>query len=178
MAGSEDLGVIVCGVSGSGKSSVGQELATRLGWEFVEADDFHSAANIAKMSSGIPLTDDDRKPWLVAINAKLLTLCSGGVRFVLACSALKKAYRTTLMAGMPRIKLIFLGFDQSTIETRVARRLHFMPPSLLASQFEALEEPTAEEGALVIREGDLSFDKLIGHILDQLDPKQTRQEHA
>ena len=139
--------IVIMGVAGSGKSSVGAELAKRLGMPFRDADEFHPQANINKMSAGIPLTDGDRWPWLDAIGEAL-----GGAdgRLIVACSALRRIYRDRLMQTAGRA-VIFVWLDGSpeTIAARMnARRHHFMPPSLLDSQFATLEPPTPDELAL------------------------------
>jgi gluconokinase len=135
--------VIVMGVSGCGKSTVGALLASRLRWEFEDADWFHPAANVEKMHKGIPLTDDDRWPWLAAVAAWIdKTRCSGA-HDVVACSALKRRYRNVLIGDRPDVRLVYLKGDEELI----ARR---MPPTLLHSQFEALEEPGPEENPIVV----------------------------
>ena len=129
------------GVSGSGKTTVGEALAKRLGWRFVEGDDFHPPENVAKMASGHPLNDADRWPWFDRIVAEMRRLTAHGENAVIACSALKAAYRERLAAGGD-MRIVYLKGDESTIAARLARRSgHFMPPSLLPSQFAALEEP-------------------------------------
>ncbi len=131
------------GVSGCGKTSVGQALAARLGVPFFDADAFHPAANTAKMSQGLPLNDDDRAPWLAAMAAEMPGWdATGGA--VLACSALKERYREVLAAGCPgRVRFVYLQGEFQTIYDRMqARADHFFPPTLLESQFAALEEPT------------------------------------
>ena len=132
--------VLVMGVSGSGKTTVGRALANKLGWRFVEGDDLHPAANVAKMHSGIPLNDDDRRPWLDRIADEMRRINGAGENAVIACSALKAAYRDRLAQGGD-MRLVYLKGDAATIEPRVAHRRHFMPASLLPSQFATLEEP-------------------------------------
>jgi gluconokinase len=134
--------VIVMGVAGSGKTTVGWSLARRLGWDFYDADGFHSAENITKMASGLPLGDADRAPWL----ASLHELISGSLRenrpAVLACSALKESYRQKLLEGNPDVLLVYLRGSYELIWSRIsARRDHYMKPGMLRSQFDALEEP-------------------------------------
>ncbi len=139
------------GVSGSGKTTVTAMLAGRLHWRFEEGDSHHSAANIAKMSRGAPLTDDDRRPWLHAIAAVIAGWIAEGQFGVIACSALKRAYRRVIIDENPAVRLVYLKGSRELILRRMAARHgHFMPVSLLDSQFEALEEPTPEEHALVI----------------------------
>ena len=143
--------VIVMGVSGCGKSTVGALLALRLRWEFEDADWFHPAANVDKMHSGIPLTDEDRWPWLDAVAAWIdKTRCSGG-HDVIACSALKRRYRDVLIGDRADVRLVYLKGDETLIARRIAtRHEHFMPRSLLHSQFEALEEPGPDENPVVV----------------------------
>ena len=143
--------LIVMGVSGSGKSTVGALLAGRLGWALIEGDDLHPQANIDKMAHGIPLDDDDRAPWLDAIGQRMDQWRAEGSRGVLTCSALKRTYRDTLAHGRPEVCFIYLQGDKAVIAERLARRLgHFMPPDLLDSQFAALEEPGADEPVVTI----------------------------
>ena len=136
-------GYLVMGVSGCGKSTIGKMLAEKLGWEFFDADDFHPAENIAKMKAGVPLTDADRGPWLVRLARLLREEIAAGRHPVLACSALRHSYRDTLLAGLPGIRIVYLRGDRELIASRMQSRPgHFMPPSLLESQFAALEEPS------------------------------------
>jgi len=130
--------VIVMGVSGCGKSTIGQPLAERLGYPFLDADEFHPPENVAKMAAGIPLTDADRQPWLELLNAKL---CVQG-NAVLACSALKESYRRALSQGLADCRFVHLRGSIELIRSRLAERKHrYMPASLLESQFAALEPP-------------------------------------
>ena len=134
--------VVLMGVCGSGKTKVGQTLAASLGWNFYDADDFHPRENVAKMAAGIPLTDDDRWPWLDRIVEWLSHAGEGESNAVLACSALKQAYRDRL-ARAGNVRFVYLKGDQATIAERLKDRTHkYMPASLLPSQFAALEEPT------------------------------------
>ena len=132
---------MIMGVTGSGKTMVGEALARRLGWEFADADDFHSAANKQKIHEGVALTDADRAPWLAALHARVAEWVAGGRDAVLACSALKEAYRRTIaVGGEPRV--VYLRGSYEFIAGRLAQRHgHFAGVSILASQFEALEEP-------------------------------------
>ena len=133
--------VVVMGVTGCGKSTVGAALAERLGWRFLDADDFHPPANVAKMAAGTPLADEDRWPWLDRLAAELRAVEGAGGNAVLACSALKEAYRSRLGAAGD-VRFVHLAGDQATIASRLADRKHrYMPASLLASQFAALERP-------------------------------------
>lgn len=139
--------VVLMGVCGCGKSTVGRTLADELGWAFLDADDFHPPGNVAKMAAGVALTDADRWPWLDRIVAELQAIDRQGRSAVLACSALRQNYRDRLdRAG--KIRWVYLKGDAATIEPRLAsRRGHFMPSTLLASQFATLEEPA---GAMVV----------------------------
>ena len=134
---------LIMGVSGCGKTSVGKALAARLGWHFYDADDFHPPANIAKMARGLPLNDDDRRPWLAALHDLIATCLKEQRPAVLACSALKESYRQTLLAGIAGVQIVYLKGSYALIHARMARRPgHFMKPGMLRSQFDALEEPT------------------------------------
>jgi gluconokinase len=133
---------IVMGVSGCGKTTMARILANATGGGWLDADDFHSAANKARMTAGIPLTDEDRGPWLDRLNAELLAADDKGKPVFLACSALKQTYRDRLIAGLPRARFIYLKGSFELIRSRLAhRRNHFMPAGLLESQFADLEEP-------------------------------------
>jgi len=129
------------GVTGSGKSTIGTMLANKLGWAFLEADDFHSAANIAKMKQGIPLTDEDRAPWLSAIHAELGRQNEAGKSCVLGCSALKQSYRDTLGAGLDMRTVYLKGSYEEMRAHILARHGHFAGEGILAGQFRDLEEP-------------------------------------
>ena len=132
---------LIMGVSGSGKTKVGRTLARTLGWRFIDSDDLHPQANVAKMASGVPLTDDDRWPWLDRIVAEMQRASAAGEHIVVACSALKQAYRDRLAAGGD-VRVVYLKGDAATIAPRLTHRSgHFMPASLLPTQFAALEEP-------------------------------------
>ena len=147
--------VIVAGVSGSGKTTVGALLAGRLGWRFADADDFHPAANVAKMRAGIPLTDTDRWPWLRAIAAWMDERIGQGEDAVLACSALKRSYRDELLDGRPAARMVFLAPDGEVLARRLAARHgHFFPEELLSSQFDALEPPAPDERVLTVVPAD------------------------
>ncbi len=135
-------GFIVMGVSGCGKTTVGRLLAQRLHWDFLDADDYHSPENIAKMKAGIPLTDSDRLPWLATLNELLLAALKQGRHPVLACSALKESYRLSLRQGIDGLQLVYLKGSYDLIWSRIAQRQgHYMKPDMLRSQFETLEEP-------------------------------------
>jgi gluconokinase len=135
--------ILVMGVSGSGKSTVGKQLADSLNWEFIDADSFHSSENIEKMHHGIPLTDADRTPWLQSLQAAIKQWLEENKNLVLACSALKISYRQMLLLDEKRTKLVYLKGTFQQIEQRLrSRSHHYMPPELLQSQFDTLEEPT------------------------------------
>ncbi|WP_367387846.1 gluconokinase [Lewinella sp. LCG006] len=154
---------IIMGVSGSGKSTIAQALSTRTQLPFFDADDFHPAANIAKMAAGQALNDDDRQPWLETLNALLKQQTQNGEGAILACSALKASYRHTLEKDLDTPPfLVYLKGSPELIAARMqARTGHFMPPALLASQFAALEEP---QDALLVTI-DQSIDQIVTHIL-------------
>jgi gluconokinase len=134
--------VVLMGVSGSGKTTIGERLAQRLGWPYLDADDFHPPANVEKMRSGTPLTDADRWPWLDSMNAALRKHVARGEDLILGCSALKQAYRERLAAGLPDVRWVHLKGSFELIRARLAARRHrYMPASLLQSQFATLEEP-------------------------------------
>lgn len=132
--------VLVMGVSGAGKTTLGELLAQRLGWRFVDADDYHPPENVAKMTAGVPLEDADRWPWLDALNRRLRSEKDA----IVACSALKESYRQRLLAGIRDARIVYLHGDKALIAARVAARKHrYMPASLLDSQFATLEPPQA-----------------------------------
>jgi carbohydrate kinase (thermoresistant glucokinase family) len=145
------LVIVLMGVSGCGKSTVGAELSRALGWPFRDADSFHPAANIEKMHRGVPLTDADRWPWLDAIAQWIDDRLQRRSPGIVSCSALKRAYRQRIVGDRAGVGLVYLRGEMSVIAARLAARTgHFMPASLLASQFEALEEPQADEPAVVV----------------------------
>jgi gluconokinase len=147
--------IIVAGVSGSGKSTVGTLLAGRLGWPFADADRFHTAANIAKMRAGIPLTDEDRRPWLRAIGAWMDERIARGESAVVTCSALKRSYRDQLLDGRPDARMVFLAVDREVLARRLAARHgHFFPGQLLGTQLDALEPPQPDERVLSVVPAD------------------------
>jgi gluconokinase len=143
--------LLVMGVSGSGKSTVGGLLASRLRWEFEDADWFHPASNVEKMHTGVPLTDEDRRPWLDAITGWIYETHRSGGHGVIACSALKRRYRDVLIGNRADVRLVYLKGDEALIARRIAtRHEHFMPRSLLHSQFDALEEPGSDEKPIIV----------------------------
>jgi len=156
--------LIVMGVSGCGKSIIAARLAEKLGWVFIESDSYHSEEHIRKMTIGLPLTDDDRQPWLETLHDLLIDLSSKDQSAVLACSALKEKYRQTLTTGLMNVQFVYLKGDYDLIRQRMQSRQHYMKPSMLRSQFEALEEP---ENALVI---DIAQppDTIVSEILRQI----------
>jgi ribose 5-phosphate isomerase A len=143
--------LVVMGVSGSGKTTVAEQLAGRLGWPFEEGDALHPEANVAKMHAGIPLTDADRAPWLAAVAAWIDGQRKAGKPGIITCSALKRSYRDLIIGDRQEVRLVYLRGNREIIGQRLAgRQGHFMPPSLLQSQFEALEDPAPEEEPLVV----------------------------
>ncbi|HTZ46355.1 MAG TPA: gluconokinase [Verrucomicrobiae bacterium] len=141
--------LLLMGVTGSGKSTVGRLLADRLGGAFLEADDFHSAANKEKMQRGVPLTEADRLPWLKAIHAEMLAQAGSGKNVVLACSALRKSYREILVAGLD-VRTAYMRGTRELIGERLRQRLgHFAGEAILDDQFAVLEEPNAAEAVIV-----------------------------
>jgi carbohydrate kinase (thermoresistant glucokinase family) len=145
------LVIVLMGVSGSGKSTVGAELARALGWPFRDADSFHPAANVEKMSRGVPLTDEDRAPWLAAIAQWIDERRKLSDPGIVSCSALKRAYRRRIIGGRDRVRLVYLEGDKGLIAERMrARTGHFMPVSLLDNQFATLEEPRNDEAPLIV----------------------------
>src|SRR5215471_10063258 len=145
--------IIIFGVSGAGKTTVGKLLALELGWQFLEADDFHPAPNIEKMRSGRPLADEDRWQWLDRLREQIEQLLSAEENAVLACSALKRVYRDRLRVSN-EVKFVFLRGDHALVEKQLrSRRGHFMNAALLQSQFDDLEEPQADEHALTVALG-------------------------
>jgi len=161
--------ILVMGVSGCGKSTVAERVADALTLPFVEADSLHPASNIQKMSSGTPLTDQDRQPWLEQVRDECRLLSSTHDGCVVACSALKKRYRQTLSDAHPTMSIVFLYGEFSTIHSRMsARSGHFMPDTLLRSQFDALEDPRGEPGVVAVNI-DQTLTELIDQTLDGLE---------
>jgi len=154
--------LIVMGVSGSGKSTIADQLAKRLRWTYEDGDRFHPAGNVAKMSAGHPLTDEDRWPWLQAIADEIDRACKANEHVVIACSALKRSYRDVLVHGRRDVRIVYLNGTQELIAGRLAKRQgHFMPPGLLASQFKTLEPPGADENPVIV-----SIDASVEEIVD------------
>ena len=160
--------LVVMGVSGSGKSTIAERLAARLGWRYEDADGFHPPANVAKMSAGQPLTDEDRWPWLQAIADEIDRLSATGQRAVVACSALRRTYRDILVHGRDDIRIVFLNGTQDLIADRLAaRKGHFMPPGLLVSQFKTLEPPQPGERPITVSI-DAPVETIVDDIISQL----------
>jgi gluconokinase len=160
--------LVVMGVSGSGKSTIADKLAERLGWSFEDGDRFHPASNVAKMSAGHPLTDEDRWPWLQAIADEIDRFCGAGQHAVIACSALKRTYRDILVHGRSDVRIIYLDGTEQLIAKRLAdRKGHFMPPGLLTSQFKTLEPPGLSENPVNVSI-DASVDAIVDDIVRQL----------
>jgi gluconokinase len=160
--------LVVMGVSGSGKSTIADKLAERLDWTYEDGDRFHPASNVAKMTAGHPLTDDDRWPWLQAIADEIDRSCEAGQRVVIACSALKRVYRDILVHGKNDIRIVYLNGTQRLIADRLAQRKgHFMPPGLLDSQFKILEPPEQNENPVTVSI-DASVDAVVDDIIRQL----------
>lgn len=167
--------IVVMGVSGSGKTTIGQLLAERLDLAFAEGDAFHPPANVAKMAAGNPLNDQDRGPWLKTMADLLGTWHANGSGGVLACSALKRAYRQILAAGGGDVWFVYLQGSMPEIRARLDSRTgHYMPASLLESQFQTLEEPAADENVLAVSiEGTAA--EIVTAIVDRLAVKSTGQ---
>jgi carbohydrate kinase (thermoresistant glucokinase family) len=160
--------VLVGGVAGSGKTTIGELLAERLHWRFADADVFHPAANIAKMSAGIPLTDEDRRPWLAGITAWMDERIAGGESAVVGCSALRQSYRDQLLAGRPQVRIAFLVISRELAHARlIARKGHFFTVRLLDSQFAELEPPHETPQVLVV-DAAPGLERVVSQIIDRL----------
>ncbi|HVN01488.1 MAG TPA: gluconokinase [Caulobacteraceae bacterium] len=160
--------LIVMGVAGSGKTTLGEALARRLGWPFKDGDDLHPPANIAKMSAGQPLTDDDRGPYLAAVGDWIDARRAAGEPAVVTCSALKRAYRDRLREGRAGVAFVFMDVDPPTVAARLAdRRGHFFGPGLLASQFADLEPPGPDEPVIEV-EGALPTPRQVDQVMGAL----------
>lgn len=169
--------VVVMGVSGSGKSTIGRRIASKLGYAYADADRYHPEANIAKMSAGVPLTDEDREPWLERLRRLIEEHAAEGRSLVLSCSALKESYRRALAGAEPaaRVHFVYLQGDFDTIVTRMRRRKsHYMKASMLQSQFRDLEEP---EDAVVVSV-ERSVPASVQQALAGLTRRGVRAEHA
>jgi len=160
--------LVVMGVSGSGKTTIAKGVAAAKGWSLLEGDTFHPPANVAKMAAGTPLTDEDRWPWLRAIAAAIDADRARGESAVVACSALRRAYRDILIGDRPDVRLVYLRGSQALIGERMrARPGHFMPASLLDSQFQTLEEPGPDENPITVEIGGTP-DEIVRAILERL----------
>lgn len=165
--------VVVMGVSGSGKSTVGEALAQRLGWAFEDGDRLHPPENIAKMHSGQPLDDADRAPWLAAVAARIDRWRAAGDSAVITCSALKRRYRAVIVGNRPEVRLVFLYGTPELLAERLAHRTgHFMPATLLESQFAALEPPGVDEHPIAVSVA-APVDRIVRQIVAALDPAGT-----
>jgi gluconokinase len=164
--------IVVMGVSGSGKSTIASMLAMRLDWTYEDGDWFHPAKNVAKMHAGHPLEDADRWPWLRAIATAIADARRQKKRMVIACSALKRKYRDVLVNGERDVRIVYLKGTREQIALRMSlRHGHFMPPSLLDSQFDTLEEPQADERPIIVSI-DAHPKEIVEEIVSQLgDPK-------
>ena len=161
--------IIVMGVSGVGKTTVAEVLARRLEWEFIDGDKFHPASNVEKMRSGTPLTDEDRWPWFERLAAEIDRRRPAHQRVVIACSALKRAYRKALIDGHHDVLVIYLQGSRELIMSRLQdRKGHYFPATLLDSQFAALEEPDAAEHALIAGV-EKNIEGIVEEILQRLD---------
>ena len=155
--------VVMC-VAGSGKTTIGEKLAEQLGWVYEDGDSFHPKANVEKMSAGQPLTDDDRWPWLQAIADEIDRVCSRAGHVVISCSALKRPYRDVLVHGRGDVRIVYLDGTQDLIARRLAaRKGHFMPPTLLESQFKTLQPPGPDENPVTV-----SIDAPVEQIVDDI----------
>jgi gluconokinase len=167
--------IVVMGVAGCGKSSLGQALATALSSAYIEGDRFHPPENIARMQAGIALTDADRAGWLAQLAAQLATARAGQQAVVLACSALKRRYRDTLRSGDPDLLLVHLAGDKAVIAERMAARdAHFMPTSLLDSQFADLEIPDPASENVITLDVSQPLATLLQHGLQQIAQRQSQ----
>lgn len=160
--------VIIMGVSGSGKSTIAEALAVRLGWICEDGDQYHPASNVEKMTAGQPLTDADRFPWLQAIAARIDDVCGKSERLVISCSALKRAYRDILIHERSDVRLVYLEGSRALIADRLAKRKnHFMPAGLLDSQLSALEPPVASERPIIVSI-DAPVEAIVANIVSAL----------
>lgn len=160
--------LVIMGVSGSGKTTIAQGLSRKLGWQYQEGDALHPPSNVAKMSSGTPLTDADRLPWLHKIAARIEEWRAAGVSGVVTCSALKRSYRDIIAGNRPDVVVVYPKGSQALIAGRMAERKgHFMPASLLDSQFRILEEPSPDENAITVdieRAPDAIVDEIVRRV--------------
>jgi gluconokinase len=170
--------IVVMGVSGCGKSTVAAELVTRTGWAFAEGDTFHPAANVAKMSAGHPLTDEDRWPWLHTLADWIGEHERAGQSVVVTCSALRRAYRDVLREGHPSVRFAHITVPEQVLADRLAHRTgHYMPASLLASQLETLEPLQADEPGVTVT-SETNPGAVAEHILREVADYDARSEAA
>jgi gluconokinase len=168
--------LVIMGVSGSGKTTIAERLAARLGWRCEDGDKYHPKSNVEKMSAGHPLTDEDRWPWLNAIADEIERVCKARGHVVIACSALKRTYRDVLLRDRDDVRVVFLNGTQKLIADRLSlRKGHFMPPGLLDSQFKTLETPGPDENAIDVSI-DASVDAIVDDIIRNLPP-EARQHY-
>ncbi|MEH6677328.1 gluconokinase [Phenylobacterium sp.] len=167
--------ILVMGVSGAGKTTIASRLAERLDWAFLDADDLHPPANHAKMARGEPLDDQDRRPWLAAVSEWMQARQRDGAPAVVACSALKRAYRDRLRRGVEDLAIVFIQAAPQLLAERLARRSgHFMPRSLLASQLAALEPPASDETVIVVQAGQTP-DQIVEQVLEWVGSRPSRR---
>jgi gluconokinase len=166
--------IVVMGVSGSGKTTIAEKLAKRLGWNCEDGDKYHPKSNVEKMSAGHPLTDEDRWPWLQAIADQIGRVCKANGHAVIACSALKRVYRDILVHGRDDVRIVYLDGTRELIASRLAaRKGHFMPPGLLDSQFKTLQPPGTDENPVAV-----SIDASVDAIVDDIVGKLGLPQHA
>jgi gluconokinase len=166
--------IILLGVSGSGKTTVGQALSALTGWTFLDADDYHPPANVEKMSGGEPLTDADRAPWLEILRTEIATRLKRGENAILACSALKKAYRQQLQVDPAQVRFVYLKVSPDLLQQRLEQRKdHFMKSSMLRSQLETLEEPDSREVLIIGVEAESDPETLASTIQKSLSDTLT-----
>jgi len=170
---------VIMGASGSGKTTIGRALAERLGWQFQEGDALHPPENVAKMKAGHPLSDEDRAPWLAAVAARIDEWRRERSWGVVTCSALKRRYRDIIIGNRRDVRLIYLAGSREVIGERLsARRGHFMPPSLLDSQFSALEPPAPDEDAIMVSV-DAPVPRIVAEIAEAMaGPGHDAEPHA
>jgi gluconokinase len=162
--------IVLMGVAGSGKTTIGEKLAERLGWPYEDADKYHPKANVEKMSAGRPLTDEDRWPWLQAIADEIDQVCKQQGQLVIGCSALKRAYRDILVHGRGDVRIVYLDGTQELIARRLkARKGHFMPPALLDSQFSTLQPPGPDEHPVTVSI-EAPVETIVDDIMRKLGP--------
>jgi gluconokinase len=172
--------VILMGVTGSGKTTIGRLLASRMGWEFAEGDDYHSKGNVAKMHAGIPLTDEDRMPWLQSLHQVLLDWYKSGKSGVLACSALKHAYRDVLAEGIPPsdIRFVLLEAPKEVLVERLKQRAdHFMNPALLDSQLATLEMPSDALRVSAVQAPEDAVQQILDELEDSIERQTSREQN-